>query len=193
MPGKADPGGRDGAARVVTWPRGVGPTFTETFESALRCEEFARSLDRQRLSDALSDQLAPADCREAEPKVGRAGAGRPSVLTLAARRADHSIRPPKRSGRASDCSRRRRWPREPFDWPVSMTKKSTFRKIDEYVSGFIASCLAAVEEALAAEVDHAMVVRYYGTDPNEDREFSPPVVLDEEVRTIQGEPDPKSA
>jgi len=38
-----------------------------------------------------------------------------------------------------------------------------------------------------------MVVRYYGTDPNEDREFSPPVVLDEEVRTIQGEPDPKSA
>jgi hypothetical protein len=29
-----------------------------------------------------------------------------------------------------------------------------------------------------------------GTDPNEDRKFSPPVVLDEEVRIIQGDPDP---
>ena len=35
--------------------------ITETFESALRSEELARSLDRQLLSDALSDQLAPAD------------------------------------------------------------------------------------------------------------------------------------
>lgn len=33
--------------------------ITNTFESALRSEEFARSLDRQLLSDALSDQLAP--------------------------------------------------------------------------------------------------------------------------------------
>jgi len=35
-----------------------------------------------------------------------------------------------------------------------------------------------------------MLVKYYGTDPNEDRKFSPPVVLDEEVRIIQGNPDP---
>jgi IS1 family transposase len=50
--------------------------------------------------------------------------------------------------------------------------------------------LAAVEEAFGSEVDYAMLVKYYGTDPNEDRKFSPPVVLDEEVRVIQGDPDP---
>jgi hypothetical protein len=35
--------------------------------------------------------------------------------------------------------------------------------------------------------------QFYGTDPNEDRKFSPPVVLSEELRIIQGDPDPSKA
>jgi hypothetical protein len=35
-----------------------------------------------------------------------------------------------------------------------------------------------------------MLVKVYGQDPNEDRKFSPPVVLAEEIRIIQGDPDP---
>jgi IS1 transposase len=38
-------------------------------------------------------------------------------------------------------------------------------------------------------VDYAMLVKVYGSDPNEDRKFSPPVVLSEEVRIISGNPD----
>lgn len=34
-----------------------------------------------------------------------------------------------------------------------------------------------------------MLVKFYGTDPNEGR-FSPPEVLSEEVRVMQGDPDP---
>jgi hypothetical protein len=35
-----------------------------------------------------------------------------------------------------------------------------------------------------------MLVKQYGTDPNEQRRFSPPVVLSEEVRVVSGNPDP---
>ncbi len=50
--------------------------------------------------------------------------------------------------------------------------------------------LEAVEAAFGSEVDYAMLIKFYGQDPNEERKFSPPVVLDEEVRVIQGDPDP---
>ena len=49
----------------------------------------------------------------------------------------------------------------------------------------------AVEQAFGEDVDYAMLVKYYGTDPNADRKFSPPVVLDEAVHVIQGSPDPE--
>jgi IS1 family transposase len=49
--------------------------------------------------------------------------------------------------------------------------------------------LEAVESAFGKDVDYAMLVKFYGTDPNEGR-FSPPKVLSEEVRVIQGDPDP---
>jgi IS1 family transposase len=48
----------------------------------------------------------------------------------------------------------------------------------------------AVERAFGTAVDYAMLVKYYGTEPGEERKFSPPVVLDEEVRIIRGNPDP---
>jgi IS1 family transposase len=50
--------------------------------------------------------------------------------------------------------------------------------------------IEAVEQAFGSQVDFAMLVKFYGTDPNEDRKFSPPVVLSEEVRIIQGNPNP---
>jgi IS1 family transposase len=48
--------------------------------------------------------------------------------------------------------------------------------------------LEAVERAFGRDVDYAMLVKFYGTDPNEGR-FSPPKVLAEEVRIVQGNPD----
>jgi hypothetical protein len=51
--------------------------------------------------------------------------------------------------------------------------------------------LDAVERAFGRDVDYAMLVKFYGTEPGEERKFSPPVVLSEEVRIIQGHPDPE--
>lgn len=51
--------------------------------------------------------------------------------------------------------------------------------------------LDAVELAFGRDVDFAQLVKFYGTDPSEERKFSPPVVLSEEVRIIQGQPDPE--
>ena len=50
--------------------------------------------------------------------------------------------------------------------------------------------IEAIEQAFGKEVDYAMLVKQYGTDPDADRKFSPPVVLSEEVRVISGNPDP---
>ena len=48
----------------------------------------------------------------------------------------------------------------------------------------------AVERAFGKDVDYAMLMKVYGSDPNEERRFSPPVVLDETVYVLQGNPDP---
>ncbi|HUR50085.1 MAG TPA: IS1 family transposase [Acidimicrobiales bacterium] len=50
--------------------------------------------------------------------------------------------------------------------------------------------IQAVEAAFGKDVDYAMLMKVYGTDPNEERRFSPPVVLDETVFVMQGNPDP---
>jgi IS1 family transposase len=50
--------------------------------------------------------------------------------------------------------------------------------------------LEAVEDAFGADVDYAMLIKLYGSDPNEERRFSPPVVLAQEVRPVSGDPDP---
>src|SRR3990172_13038161 len=49
--------------------------------------------------------------------------------------------------------------------------------------------LAAIEEAFGKDVDYAMLVKVYGQDPSEERKFSPPVVLSEDVQIITGNPD----
>lgn len=51
------------------------------------------------------------------------------------------------------------------------------------------SYIDAVEKTFGSAVDYAMLIKFYGNDPNADRKFSPPVVLAEEVRIIQGDPD----
>jgi IS1 family transposase len=50
--------------------------------------------------------------------------------------------------------------------------------------------MEAVEKAFRGQIDYAMLVKYYGQDPNEERRFSPPVVLDERVIVVAGNPDP---
>ena len=50
--------------------------------------------------------------------------------------------------------------------------------------------IEAIEQAFGKEVDYAMLIKEYGSDPKEERKFSPPVVLSEEVRVITGNPDP---
>jgi IS1 family transposase len=48
----------------------------------------------------------------------------------------------------------------------------------------------AVEHAFGGNVDYAMLIKEYGQDPNEERKFSPPVVLSQAVKVIEGNPDP---
>lgn len=50
--------------------------------------------------------------------------------------------------------------------------------------------IEAVEAAFGKDVDYAMLMKVYGSDPNEERRFSPPVVLSETVYVVQGDPDP---
>jgi IS1 family transposase len=49
--------------------------------------------------------------------------------------------------------------------------------------------VSAIAAAFGSNVDYAMLMKEYGADPSEDRRFSPPVVLSETVRVIEGSPD----
>ncbi len=48
---------------------------------------------------------------------------------------------------------------------------------------------SAIAAAFGSKVDYAQLVKEYGSDPSEDRRFSPPVVLAESVRVVEGNPD----
>jgi IS1 family transposase len=48
--------------------------------------------------------------------------------------------------------------------------------------------IEAMEIAFGKDVDYAMLMKEYGTDPKEDRKFSPPVVLSETRKVITGNP-----
>jgi IS1 family transposase len=50
--------------------------------------------------------------------------------------------------------------------------------------------VGAIEETFGSNVDYAMLIKQYGADPDEERRFSPPIVLSEEVRWVSGDPDP---
>ena len=49
--------------------------------------------------------------------------------------------------------------------------------------------ISAVEVAFGKNVDYAMLIKEYGNDPSEPRRFGPPVVLSEQRKVIQGDPD----
>jgi IS1 family transposase len=49
----------------------------------------------------------------------------------------------------------------------------------------------AIGETFGTKVDYAMLLKEYGNDPREERRFSPPVVLAETVRVMEGFPDPR--
>lgn len=49
----------------------------------------------------------------------------------------------------------------------------------------------AVDEAFRGQVDYAILMKEYGTDPTEERRFSPPVVLAERRIIVNGRPDPE--
>jgi len=51
--------------------------------------------------------------------------------------------------------------------------------------------VSAIAAAFGSKVDYAMLVKEYGSDPKEERRFSPPVVLAETVRVIEGAPNPE--
>ena len=51
--------------------------------------------------------------------------------------------------------------------------------------------LAAVEDAFGADIDYAMLVKIYGSDPEAEKRYSPAKCLGCDVKLITGEPDPK--
>lgn len=51
--------------------------------------------------------------------------------------------------------------------------------------------LTAVEEAFGSEIDFATLTKLYGADPQAEKRYSPAVCLGCEVKTVQGDPNPK--
>ena len=48
--------------------------------------------------------------------------------------------------------------------------------------------LEAVEDAFGADIDYAMLIKLYGTDPEDERRYSPAKCIGTEVQIIQGNP-----
>ena len=51
--------------------------------------------------------------------------------------------------------------------------------------------LAAVEHAFGIDIDYAMLVKLYGSDPEQEKRYSPAKCVGTESRTVRGKPDPK--
>ncbi len=51
--------------------------------------------------------------------------------------------------------------------------------------------MQAVEEAFGCEIDYAMLVKLYGTEPEGEKRYSPAKCLGAERHTVMGNPDPK--
>ena len=50
--------------------------------------------------------------------------------------------------------------------------------------------LEAVEEAFGGDIDSAMLIKMYGTDPEAEKRYSPAKCIGTEAHTIVGQPDP---
>jgi len=51
--------------------------------------------------------------------------------------------------------------------------------------------LDAVERAFGQNIDYAMLQKFYGSDPEEEKRYSPAKCIGTDVQRIQGKPDPK--
>lgn len=49
--------------------------------------------------------------------------------------------------------------------------------------------LEATDAAFGTEIDYARLIKVYGSDPNADRRYSPPVVVEQKVQVVTGDPD----
>jgi IS1 family transposase len=51
--------------------------------------------------------------------------------------------------------------------------------------------LRAVEDSFGSEIDYAVLIKLYGTDPNGEKRYSPSVCTGTEIDVVTGSPDPK--
>lgn len=49
--------------------------------------------------------------------------------------------------------------------------------------------LVAVESAFGNDIDYARLIKVYGSDPNSERRYAPPVVIESKVQIVSGNPD----
>jgi IS1 family transposase len=80
--------------------------------------------------------------------------------------------------------------RSPEDAEVFMTDLAgrLANRVQITTDGF-PGYVSAIAAAFGSKVDYAQLVKEYGADPKEERRFSPPVVLSESVRVVNGSPD----
>jgi IS1 family transposase len=51
--------------------------------------------------------------------------------------------------------------------------------------------LVAVDSAFGTEIDYARLIKVYGSDPNAERRYAPPVCLKSTTEIVSGDPDPR--
>ena len=49
--------------------------------------------------------------------------------------------------------------------------------------------LEATDAAFGTEIDYARLIKVYGSDPNSERRYAPPVVIESKVQIVSGSPD----
>jgi IS1 family transposase len=49
--------------------------------------------------------------------------------------------------------------------------------------------LEATDSAFGTEIDYARLIKVYGSDPNSERRYAPPVVIESKVQIVSGSPD----
>ncbi len=79
---------------------------------------------------------------------------------------------------------------EAANWFIADLASRLANRVQITTDGF-RPYVEAIERAFGSDVDYAMLIKEYGSDPTEERRFSPPVVLSEQVRVMQGSPDPR--
>ena len=72
-----------------------------------------------------------------------------------------------------------------------MDLASRLRSRVQLTTDGLTAYLSAVEDAFGAEIDYAMLVKIYGSDPEAEKRYSPAKCLGCDVKTVTGQPNPK--